>query len=588
VLSLPAHAMQPVDKPLAGAAQVGDSTDRLIVRYRNRTSNDVIDAATLGSADRAARRAGATVRHLRRTGSGSHVLQLDRRLSLARARQLAAEMKAGDPLVEYAEPDRVMKAQYLPNDPSFSAQWHYYEPLAGINLPAAWDKSTGTGITVAVIDTGYRPHVDLKANIVPGYDFITQTAVSNDGDGRDTSALDPGDAVKAGECGTGSPAQNSTWHGTHVAGTIAASTGNGVGVAGVAFSAKVQPVRVLGKCGGYTSDIADAIIWASGGAVPGAPVNATPARVINMSLGGAGACDTTWQNAIDSARSRNTVVVVSAGNSSADASGYTPAGCAGVITVGSVGRSGARAFYSNYGPLVDVSAPGGDQSVNPGDGVYSTLNSGSTGPGSDSYTSYQGTSMAAPHVSGVVALMLARNTALTPDDVEIRLKASARPLPVTCSVGCGAGIVDASAAIDAALAPAPPPPAPAAPPPPPPPALAEVEFNDSIATAQIITGAATISGSLSAGTDTDYYRISIAAGKTVVAKLAPNATSDYDLWAYNSAGVRVASSTAGTGQIDSITLSNSSTTASSIAYLRVVYFAGGVGATNGKYSLTVQ
>jgi serine protease len=184
--------------------------------------------------------------------------------------------------------------------------------------------------------------------------------------------------------------------------------------------------------------------------------------------------------------------------------------------------------------------------------------------------------------------MLARNPALTPDDVEIRLKASARPLPVTCSVGCGAGIVDASAAIDAALAPAPPPPAPAAPPPPPPPALAEVEFNDSIATAQIITGAATISGSLSAGTDTDYYRISIAAGKTVVAKLAPNATSDYDLWAYNSAGVRVASSTAGTGQIDSITLSNSSTTASSIAYLRVVYFAGGVGATNGKYSLTVQ
>jgi serine protease len=280
-------------------------------------------------------------------------------------------------------------------------------------------------------------------------------------------------------------------------------------------------------------------------------------------------------------------VVVSAGNSNADASGYAPASCAGVISVGSVGRSGARAFYSNYGQLVDVSAPGGDQSVNPADGVFSTLNAGATGPGADSYASYQGTSMAAPHISGVVALMLSRNPALTPDDVEARLKASARPLPVTCTVGCGAGIVDASAAIDVALAPAPPPaPAPVAPPAPT--AVAEVEPNDSLATAQILTGAVTVNGNLGLSTDTDHYRVSIAPGKSVVAKLAPNATSDYDLWAYNSAGVRVSSSTNGAGQIDSITLSNSSTTASSIAYLRVVYFGGGVGAAAGKYSLTVQ
>ncbi|MBK6851238.1 MAG: S8 family serine peptidase [Burkholderiales bacterium] len=594
-LSLPAQAMQGSGGQAQATPQSGEHTDRMIVRYRHQTSNDVVDLATLGSADRAARRAGATVRHLRRTGSGSHVLQFDQRLSVARARQLAAEIKAADPLVEYAEPDRIMKPQFLPNDPQFSAQWHYHEPVAGINLPAAWDKSTGSGVTVAVIDTGYRPHADLAANIVAGYDFISLKSVSNDGNGRDTSALDMGDAVKAGECGAGSPAQGSSWHGTHVAGTIAAVTGNGVGVAGVAFGAKVQPVRVLGKCGGYTSDIADAVIWASGGVVPGAPVNATPARVINMSLGGAGACDTTWQNAINGARSRNTVVVVSAGNSGANASGYAPASCTGVITVGSVGRSGARAFYSNYGALVDVSAPGGDQSFSSADGVFSTLNSGSTRPGTDSYAYYQGTSMAAPHVAGVVALMLARNPALTPDDVEVRLKASARPLPVTCTVGCGAGIVDASAAVDAALDPPPPPsagPAPAPSPAPAPaapaPQRAEVEPNDSLANAQVLTGATTVNGSLAVKTDTDHYRVSIAPGKSLVVRLAPSATSDYDLWAYNSAGVRVSSSTNGTGQIETITLSNSSTTASSIAYLRVVYFAGGLGATNGKYSLTVQ
>jgi serine protease len=571
----------------AAADASSDATDRLIVRYRHRTTTDVIDPATLQSADRAAARAGALVSHLRRTGSGSHVLRIDRHLPLARVRQLAAEIKAMDALVDFAEPDRIARAQFVPNDPSYPAQWQYHEPVGGLNLPAAWNKSTGVGVTVAVIDTGYRPHADLAANIVAGYDFITQTVTANDGNGRDASALDPGDSVKAGECGAGSPAQTSSWHGTHVAGTIAAVTGNGVGVAGVAYGAKVQPVRVLGKCGGYMSDIADAIIWASGGSVPGAPVNATPSRVINLSLGGGGVCDATTQGAIDSARSRRTVVVVAAGNANANVSGTVPANCAGVITVGAVGRGGARSYYSNVGPLVDVSAPGGDQSLSTNDGILSTLNSGTSRPGIDSYAYYQGTSMAAPHVAGVVALMLARAPGLTPDDVEARLKASTRPLPVTCTPGCGTGIVDASAAIDAALGAAPslppaPPPAPA-----PLPGISEIEPNGTQATAQVLSGLATVSGTLATTTDADYYSFSVAAGKSVVVSLAPNATSDYDLWVYNSAGVRINSSTQGVGQVDTVSVSNTATT-SALASVRVVYFSGGTGATAGKYTLTLR
>ncbi|MEY8878899.1 MAG: S8 family peptidase, partial [Leptothrix sp. (in: b-proteobacteria)] len=425
------------------AAPALEQTDRLIVKYRSRTGATTLDAAALTSARVAGNRAGVQLSHLRRTDLGAHVLRVNRRLSLAAMRQMAADLKAGDPDVEYAEPDRLAQIQMTPTDPAYSLQWTYSEATAGLNLPAAWDKSTGAGVVVAVIDTGYRPHSDLAANLLPGYDFITDLVVANDGSARDADASDPGDAAAAGECGTGAAATASSWHGTHVAGTLAAVAGNGMGGVGVAFGAKVLPLRVLGKCGGYTSDIADAIVWASGGAVTGVPANPTPARVINLSLSGAGACDVTTQTAINSARSRNTVLVVAAGNANSDAVNFFPANCAGVITVGAVGRSGARAYYSNYGSNVDVSAPGGDMSVNLVDGVFSTLDAGSGAPVGDSYGFYQGTSMAAPHVAGVVALMLARNPALTPDEVETRLKASVRALPQPCTLGCGSGLVDA-------------------------------------------------------------------------------------------------------------------------------------------------
>ncbi|WP_075793735.1 S8 family peptidase [Massilia putida] len=431
-------------------------TDRIIVKYKGDSDTSTtgraargIDRARQALIDRAGQTYGATMRALRATANGANVLQLNRTMSLDEARQLAAELKSRDANVEYAEPDRIMVPLATPTDPSYTQQWDLYEATGGINAPAAWDKSTGAGINVAVIDTGYRPHADLSGQIVQGYDFISTTAIANDGGGRDTDASDPGDWTPAGSCGTGIPAadQNSSWHGTHVSGTIAAKANNGLGIAGIAYNAKIVPARVLGRCGGYTSDIADAIVWASGGTVTGVPANANKARVLNLSLGGTGACDTTTQNAINSARSRGAVVVVAAGNANTNASNTNPANCAGVIAVAATNRSGGKASYSNYGTNVTIAAPGGDS----GAGILSTLNSGTTTPASDNYAWYMGTSMATPHVAGVVALMLSANPNLTPDDVAAKLKSTARAFPAPCS-GCGAGIVNAAAAVNAALA----------------------------------------------------------------------------------------------------------------------------------------
>jgi serine protease len=430
-------------------------TDRIIVKYKGDSDTSKtgvaargIDRARQALIDRAGQTYGATMRALRATANGANVLQLNRTMSLDEARQLAAELKSRDANVEYAEPDRIMVPLATPTDPSYTQQWDLYEATGGINAPAAWDKSTGAGINVAVIDTGYRPHADLSGQILQGYDFISTTTIANDGSGRDTDASDPGDWTPAGSCGTGIPAadQNSSWHGTHVAGTIAAKTNNGLGIAGIAYNARIVPARVLGRCGGYTSDIADAMVWASGGTVTGVPANANKARVLNLSLGGTGACDTTTQNAINSARSRGAVVVVAAGNSNTNAINSNPANCSGVITVAATNRAGGKASYSNYGTNVTISAPGGDN----GAGILSTLNSGTTTPASDNYAYYMGTSMATPHVAGVVALMLSANPNLTPDDVAAKLKSTARAFPAACS-GCGAGIVNAAAAVNAAL-----------------------------------------------------------------------------------------------------------------------------------------
>ena len=426
--------------------QTSEIAPRIIVKFRNVNANDSQSSRrqrTRPVLERLELRDAVRLERQRSIATGAELLRMapaDR----GRLQQVITALRA-DPEVEYVEEDILMRPLFTPNDSRYNEQWQYFDNTGGLRMTNAWDSATGVNVVVAVIDTGYRPHSDLIANILPGYDFIDDIFISQDGDGRDSDALDPGDWETADQCYSGSPASDSSWHGTHVAGSIAAETNNGTGAAGVAFGARIVPVRVLGSCGGYMSDIADGIIWAAGGTVSGVPANANPAQVLNLSLGGGGSCSFTSQAAIDSARFLGSTVVVAAGNESTDASNSTPANCTGVVTVAATNRAGARAYYSNYGAVVDMAAPGGGNNG----GILSTLNTGITSPSSDSYEFYQGTSMAAPHVAGVAALIYAIDPTITPDGVEIILKNTARAFPGNCSE-CGSGIVDATVAVAAA------------------------------------------------------------------------------------------------------------------------------------------
>src|SRR5690606_20344219 len=206
-------------------------------------------------------------------------------------------------------------------DTYFSQQWGFGTGSGGIRATQAWDTTSGAGAVVAVLDTGITSHSDLNANVLPGYDFISSSSVAGDGNGRDSDPSDPGDYYGG---------YASSWHGTHVAGTVAALTNNAKGVAGTAYGAKIVPVRVLGRGGGYDSDIADAVVWASGGSVSGVPANANPAEAITLSLGGSGSCGSAMQNAINGAVGRGSTIVIAAGNSNANTSGFSPANCSNV------------------------------------------------------------------------------------------------------------------------------------------------------------------------------------------------------------------------------------------------------------------
>ncbi|WP_115529920.1 S8 family peptidase [Xanthomonas campestris] len=445
LLAMPAFAGEVYLDGLATA----QTHQKFIVTYKDGSTALASPSALTTSLRTAARavpaKAGKALglNSVRRLALGPELVRTDRALDRAEAETLMRQL-AADPNVQSVEVDQILHATLTPNDTRLSEQWAFGTTNAGLNIRPAWDKATGSGTVVAVIDTGITSHADLNANILAGYDFISDATTARDGNGRDSNAADEGDWYAANECGAGIPAASSSWHGTHVAGTVAAVTNNTTGVAGTAYGAKVVPVRVLGKCGGSLSDIADAIVWASGGTVSGIPANANPAEVINMSLGGGGSCSTTMQNAINGAVSRGTTVVVAAGNDASNVSGSLPANCANVIAVAATTSAGAKASYSNFGTGIDVSAPGS--------AILSTLNSGTTTPGSASYASYNGTSMASPHVAGVVALVQSvAPTALTPAAVETLLKNTARALPGACSGGCGAGIVNADAAVTAAI-----------------------------------------------------------------------------------------------------------------------------------------
>ena len=278
------------------------------------------------------------------------------------------------------------------------------EVQSSLDVEKAWTITIGSpGIVVAVLDTGVRfDHPDLLpvasgGNLLPGYDMISDVDTANDGNGRDADASDPGDWLTQAEiskvggpfyqCDT-SP-ENSSWHGTQTAGLVAALTNNSVGMASVGRNVRVLPVRVLGKCGGFDSDIIAGMRWAAGQAVPGLPANQNRAQVISMSFGGDGACDVAYQEAVNQITAAGTVIVVAAGNSNNAVA--APANCAGVIAVGALRHVGTKGGYSSLGPEVAISAPGGN-CVNTDLGspclypILSTWNSGTTTPQNSTYT----------------------------------------------------------------------------------------------------------------------------------------------------------------------------------------------------------
>jgi serine protease len=379
-------------------------------------------------------------------------------------------------------------------------QWYLRAPAApavsAIDAVGAWQQvSASPSVVVAVLDTGVlASHPDLAGRVLSGYDTIADTAIANDGSGRDGDANDPGDWVTAAESNNRSGpffecgASDSSWHGTQVSGLIGAIANNGQGIAGAAHGVRILPVRVLGKCGGYDSDILAGMYWAGGVRQAGLPVNPTPARVLNMSLGGTGSCSAAYAEAVRTLNAQGVVIVAAAGNSVGLAVG-TPANCPGVIGVAGLRHVGSKVGFSDLGPEIAISAPGGN-CVNIGANepclypIATTADEGLRGPQrpiyTDSFNYTVGTSFAAPLVSATVALMLSADPSLAPAEVRRRLQLAARPFPVRgadngtdptpvpvcrppngeeqlqcyCTTGlCGTGMLDAAAAVRTVLAP---------------------------------------------------------------------------------------------------------------------------------------
>jgi serine protease len=370
-------------------------------------------------------------------------------------RELAAQLSARSD-VEYAEPDRRIHALAAPNDPEYAQQWALSTNAPGrLNMPDAWSITTGSSASgpnpiVAIVDSGVMlTHPDLAGKILPGYDFISDPNIAADNDppgpgsSRDTNPDDPGD-------------DQASYHGTHVAGIAAALGNNRVGVAGVSWGARILPVRILGVGGGAVSDMIDAVLWAAGidsRSVPAAyPHNPNKADVINLSVGGTGKCSSAEQDAFNQVIAAGTTVIVAAGNDAekpglGDAWTTDPASCSGVTVVGAVGQNGARAAYSNYGSRLDIMAPGGDEK--PGGGILSTIKDPSGKPG---YEYKFGTSMATPHVAGIIALMRSLRPKLTPSQIADLIKIQADAVNCSGRTGCGTGLIDAGAVMRAVRA----------------------------------------------------------------------------------------------------------------------------------------
>ena len=429
------------------AAKVTEPSDRFIISYaENSAAGKVIAPAkaygenvlnSLPAKDKEALTAAAGKFSVKLESVTAHAMstaavKLSDKLTVDQVKEFISTLEAAHG-IEAVEPDLHVTAlgntsaqdSNVPNDPYFSEQWDMTSGSYGINATNAWSQSTGKGITVAVIDNGVlTDHPDLEGQLLPGYDFISDAKRARDNDGYDADPYDEGDWNEPGEC----PAPNgadrgrpSSWHGSHVAGTIAAHTNNGDGVAGVAPDAKIVPVRALGRCGGESANIVDAITWASGGKVNGAPANKNPAQILNLSVGGARVCPRFYQKAINAAVERGSIVVAAAGNNNEDARNAAPASCENVITVGATTSTGTRSSFSNY--------------------------ESQTAPRSIGYSDMVGTSQAAPHVSGTIALMLAANPDLKTAEIVSILQNTATPLSKCDQKSCGAGIVNAASAV---------------------------------------------------------------------------------------------------------------------------------------------
>jgi hypothetical protein len=339
-----------------------------------------------------------------------------------------------------------------PNDPLWSSQWSLSSTQGvGINLLEGWRYGRGKGVVVAVIDSGVVDHPEFSGRVLPGFDFISDPRVAGDGDGRDADPRDPGDNLTEEEIDaepvfSDCKKADSDWHGTHVAGIILGAAGNGKGIAGVAPLASLLPIRVTGKCGGSADDLIDALYWAGGYSVDGVPENENPAQIVNLSLGSSDYCRPEMQAAIDALSAREIIVVAAAGNEANPASGTSPANCDGTLTVGATTNIGQRAGYSNFGSYLNLSAPGGDDAK----GVISSVDSGRTSPRGAAYKALYGTSMAAPHVSGILAIARGVDPLIPRMELLTLLINNLAPYAVDqsdygCSIPevCGVGFADA-------------------------------------------------------------------------------------------------------------------------------------------------
>jgi len=421
--------------PLAGAQELVPG--ELIVHWRPRGGRRAL-----------LRVAGREVRAGRSIAEHASVYQLEEK-SLRATWDAIRELERS-PDVELVEPNLVRRTYRVPQDPLYDRQWH----LRAVNAPAAWDVTVGDPHTVvAVVDTGILPsHPDLQGRLLAGWDFVSDSNAENDPQpGWDSDPTDTGTENS----------DSSSFHGTHVAGVIGAATNNSKGVAGMDWSCKILPVRAMGiKHEGTDADISAAIRWAAGLEVASVPKNPYPARIINLSFGGPG-YSAALSQAISAAERAGAIVVAAAGNEGNVATNIYPASCAGVITVGATGLDGKRTAYSNYGRTVEIMAPGGDpngtvpcsdgtsQTTCPA-GIYSTLYS--TATKQYGYAALEGTSQAAPVVSGVLSLMFAVRPKLEPWEALWILSTTANPTS-QCDDGCGAGLIDAKAAVDMAVSP---------------------------------------------------------------------------------------------------------------------------------------